>query len=126
MKWLERLRVWNYLRKLPNLRDDCRTYALRGDNLWGDSITWWQGAPTGHEGRVYGWVPRRPRVGDRVAVEMQSGRWAAWVFKEVDPCRDPPDMFFATVAGPIGYLEDAEVPATASSGTITGVMADYV
>lgn len=103
----ERLGVWWYLRKMPKLREDFCTYSLRGDNMWGDSILWRKGAPDGHKGRVYGWVPRLPRVGDLLAMRMQSGSWGAWVFDVVEPCGNQGDMFFATVKGPIRYIENA-------------------
>lgn len=116
-----RWQMWRYMRKMPKLRDGYRTFALSGDKVWGDSITWTDGAPDGHEGRVHGWVPVLPQVGDRVAVRMQSGRTAAWVFAVVKPCDNPRDMFFGVVKGPIGYMEDAEAPATAA-----GRMGEYV
>jgi hypothetical protein len=115
MTWRERLREWKYLRKMPNLREGYRTFSLHGDNLWGDSITWSDGAPDGNEGRVHGWVPVRPQVGDRVAVEMKSGRTGVWVFAAVELCSNPSDMFTGVIKGPIGYMDESEAPASASA-----------
>lgn len=91
-------------------RKDCRTYALRGDTMWGDSITWTNGAPDGHEGHVHGWVSPLPRSGDRLLVKMASGKWGAWLFTKVEPCENPKDMFFADVTGALAYVDDSEVP----------------
>jgi len=54
---------------------------------------------------VSGHLTPIPRVGDEVIISMASGKAAVFVFTEVEPCRDPKDMYFGKVVG-IGYLED--------------------
>lgn len=111
----------------PTLREGYLTFALYGDNIWGNSIAWANRAPEGNEGRVVGWTPRTPRVGDRLCVRMQSGKWGAWVFTKVEKARDVDDMFVADVTGAIAYIDESEIPAIAFTGTgLTGRAADYI
>lgn len=96
----------------PKLRDGFDTFALRGDNCWGDSIMWW---PTGQTERVAGWTSPRPQDGDRLLVPMESGRWGVYVLADVKRMPDPRDQWFARARGPIGYADDSEVPGGAGS-----------
>jgi len=45
---------------------------------------------------MVGWMWDKPRVGQTVCVEMQRS-WVLYEFVEINPCRDPHDMFFAKV-----------------------------
>jgi hypothetical protein len=47
---------------------------------------------------------RRPRVGDELLADMQSGKTARFTFTDVEYMLDPDDMFFATVTF-VGYVE---------------------
>jgi hypothetical protein len=116
-----KVRVGAWLRRksapepIATIREGALIFALRGDKHWGDSITWAEReSDTENERRVMGWTSPRPQVGDVCAVAMESGQWGEWVFTEVDYCRDPSDMFYATIVGAFGYLADEDVPALAS------------
>lgn len=117
--------------RATNFRDDARIYALRGDNVWGHSITW-STAPGDRDldvnhGRIVGWLSHKPRKGDVLAVAMASGKWGKWLIEKVDHCGDPHDMFFADVAGAYDYLDEADVPKSAYNGNgLVGAAADYV
>ena len=75
-------------------------YTIGGD--WGDAIHWsdpeqFQQSIT-HETtfRVYGFKSSIPRVGDTLKGEFIKS-WMWFTFVSVEPCGDPPDMFFADV-----------------------------
>lgn len=78
---------------------------------WGNKIEWfdWE------RRRVVGWKQERPKVGDYLYAQMQSGKWAKFRYTEVDLKWDPPDMFFGTVKD-IGYCTEQE--ALADDGTV--------
>ena len=46
---------------------------------------------------VCGWLQNKPKKGDWLLCEMKSGKTAVFRFIEIEHCRDPHDMFFATV-----------------------------
>lgn len=79
-----------------------RTYDMRTLNSWGNSIQW----QNVEKRRIVGWQDQIPRKGDVILAAMQSGKVGRFLVTKVDPCRDPADMFFATVKDD-GYL-DAE------------------
>lgn len=56
--------------------------------------------------KLVGWKSPRPEAGDIFLVPMQSGRMGKFIFKDVDYCMDPKDMFFGIVEG-VGYADDA-------------------
>ena len=70
---------------------------------WGNSVKWfdWQ------KRRVVGWLHQIPEVNDEIRAKMESGKTARFKIVNVEPQRDPPDMFFATVEY-VGYLEKKE------------------
>jgi hypothetical protein len=89
--------VIGWLRKLfarpLRPRVDARTYDTR-EQFWGNSVQW-----TNYQAmRVHGWCEPRPTRGDILKAPMKSGRVGIFIFKDVEYCRDPQDMFFATVA----------------------------
>lgn len=64
---------------------------------WGDSIGISGKGKDMTELRLYGHLTPLPVKGDIFRTKMQSGKTAEFIFKEVKPCFDPPDMFFADV-----------------------------
>lgn len=76
-------------------------YSIGGG--WGDCIEW-----SGHDQfdyiplsdgslfRCHGWKNRIPNKGSTLKAEFRKS-WMIFEFKEVKPCRDPRDMFFAKV-----------------------------
>ena len=83
-----------------------RTFRQEDHRSWGNKIDWWT-AP--HEvrtgllrrrsvvGQMVGWLPRKPRVGDRVVCPMMSGRNAIFEVVEVEHAPGVDDMFWADV-----------------------------
>ena len=71
---------------------------------WGYCINWegWKDKSTIQ--KVSGHEMRRPRVGDELLADMQSGKTARFTFTDVEYMLDPDDMFFATVTF-VGYVE---------------------
>ena len=68
---------------------------------WKDSIYWskWEIRElTGH-------LTPLPQIGDELRAQLQNDKVARFKFIEVNPCKDPRDMFFAKVQD-IGYLEE--------------------
>ena len=67
---------------------------------WGNAINWmdWE------QRRIVGWKTPKPQIGDILHAQMQSGQVAEFEFVSVEPCRNPQDMFFATVKD-IGYTQ---------------------
>lgn len=57
--------------------------------------------------RVSGHTTPHPNEGDELRAEMQSGEIARFRFGKIEPCGDPPDMWFATVTD-IGYLSQTQ------------------
>ena len=67
---------------------------------WGDTIAW-----TDYKTRrLHGHLPERPKVGDIINSEMESGKVGQFVVVEVEYMRDPPDQFFCKVSD-LGYKE---------------------
>lgn len=62
-------------------------------NGWGNAIHF--EAKTDKTLSVYGHQSDRPRRGDLLQVDMQSGKMALYEFTKVKYCYDPRDMFFA-------------------------------
>ena len=62
-------------------------------NGWGNSIKWfdWE------KRKVYGHMQRRPKVGDELRAEMQSGQIHRFIFTSVKLETNPRDMFFGFV-----------------------------
>lgn len=81
--------------KVEQPSGDTRLYQLGGG--WGNRIEFYRWPTV-----VVGWLQQRPRPGDLLMGEMQSGRIGVWRFVDVDMKLDPPDMFFADVM-PMGY-----------------------
>jgi hypothetical protein len=77
-----------------------KVWNMRDHRGWGNSIGWidWKTR------RVYGHTTPHPCVGDELRADMQSGGVARFRFAKIEPCGDPPDMWFANVDD-IGYVE---------------------
>lgn len=73
-----------------------RKYYIGGG--WGDAIDWFN-IP---KRKVVGWKCSRPEKGDWLLCKTQSGKTGIFIFKVVEYCKDPPDMFFADVED-VGY-----------------------
>lgn len=68
-----------------------RVYKVGG--TWGNSIVF-----NDYENRtVYGFKSITPEPGDFLEMRLTDGTVQKFRFIEVTPCRDPMDMFFATV-----------------------------
>jgi hypothetical protein len=115
----------NLLRKLfrmkpaePTPRKDARTFKVGGG--WGDAITWFDFKT----GRVSGHKTPKPKVGDVLTSQMQSGKIGVFLFASVEPCGDPPDMFFGTVT-PVGYADELRwpLPPEQSGDPLGGLLA---
>jgi len=84
-----------------------RIYRNHGE--WGNRIAW----TNWNSRQVHGWVLPRPREGDLLHWDMESGRTAVFRFTEVEHCRDPQDMFFGTVED-VGYVDEHPEHTTVS------------
>lgn len=73
----------------------------REHKFWGDRIQWFNWDTR----KIVGWLDRIPSIGDEIRFQMQSGKVAQFEVIEIERCRDPQDMFFATLKD-IGYLND--------------------
>jgi len=65
---------------------------------WGDRLAW----SDVESRRLVGWMYSKPHVGDEIQARMHSGKVGRFIVTGVEYCRDPRDMFFATVED-IGY-----------------------
>ena len=77
------------------------SYYIGG--TWGYHVQWLDFP----NGRVWGHYTPRPKIGDLLYSEMQSGRTGVFRFTVVDLPYDPPDMFFGTVED-VGYLDELD------------------
>lgn len=71
---------------------------------WGDLIAW----NDFEKRRLYGFLQRKPEVGDEVRFKMSSGKVARFAILNVEHAGDPPDMWFAD-AMDIGYVGEAPI-----------------
>jgi len=73
-------------------------WDVRNHKGWGNSIQLmdWESR------RLVGWTTPLPKAGDELLFPMQSGRIGRFRFKDVNPCTDPSDMWFATMQD-LGY-----------------------
>ena len=92
MKFLEKFKKKKLVQ--PNLN----AHRFKVGGGWGDAINWFGEKPD----MVVGWKRKKPKVGDILECEMQSGKMGEFVFEKVDYKHDPPDMFFADVRF-VGY-----------------------
>ncbi len=89
-------------KKIVKLETQKKIIHLAPDNnLWGYAINWrnW------NTRRVSGHFTPYIRNGDIFGYRMASGKIGIFRLIDVENCRDPRDMFFAT-AEDIGYAED--------------------
>jgi hypothetical protein len=77
------------------------TYTTGG--CWGDFIGWSKPNES-----IHGWKRRIPVEGDWLLSLMTSGKTGVFRIKNVKPCKDPRDMFFADTEF-VGYKEDCHV-----------------
>lgn len=79
----------------PTTHDVC-------EGLWGHKVdvleVLGRGEDYGHELRVAGWLTPLPRVGDFVLLPHEECHDTRYRFETVEPCGDPPDMFFANLS----------------------------
>lgn len=78
------------------------TWQMDKHCTWGNMMAWmdWDSR------RLYGHTTPRPVEGDELLVSMRSGKTARLRFSKVEYCRDPADMWFATMED-AGYVEAA-------------------
>lgn len=84
-----------------------RTIDMTINGAWGRSIHL-----KDNETDVYGWLSPLPKRNDIILFTMKSGKTGKYIFTEVRPCGDPPDMFFGKVKC-VGYV-DMPLPLTAT------------
>lgn len=110
--------------------NDPHIYNTRNHKSWGNHI----GIVDWAAGKIEGHLPRRPRVGDHIHFDMQSGKTMDTIVTEVDCMYDPPDQFFATVRhlGYVGeYHQAPELPRTPppsdelSTVRVSGILPKY-
>ena len=56
-----------------------------------------------------GWNTPRPKKGDRIVIEMQSGQHAAFKVLDIEYAHDPTDMFFLIRAVFSEYVEKENI-----------------
>lgn len=109
----------NILDKLKNLHKEYRKRKLRKKmerinpapkeyrqwehRCWGDKIDITRLNPNGTF-RIVGWLPQRPKHGDKLIYDAKSGHKAVGYIVNVKYCRNPRDMFFADVI-PFEYYQ---------------------
>jgi len=101
---LEERRQDKKKRKLYEQRER-RLYKLGGG--WGNKISFCEFEAGKAVQRVHGFKHRIPKVGDVLQTPMNSGKPGYWMFTEIEPCRDPRDMFFATIQA-LGYEDEGD------------------
>lgn len=85
---------------------DKRTYKAGGG--WGDRIEIDKYAIDGKPlARVHGWKNPLPTKGDLLLIPMESEKTVVGEFIKIEPCGDPPDMFFADVKL-LGYEDEIQ------------------
>ena len=70
-----------------------KTYNMSDYRGWGNSISWTDWPKL----QVHGHLSSIPDIGDVLTCEFKSGNIGEFQFVKVDRCRDPQDMFFASV-----------------------------
>jgi hypothetical protein len=60
---------------------------------WGSSIQWTKWPKL----EIYGFLPKKPVIGDTLTCEFASGETRKFQFIKIEHCRDPNDMFFASL-----------------------------
>lgn len=103
---------------MSTTRERSRTYRQEDHRGWGNKIDW---STNPHRvrtgilrrrsvvGRMVGWLPRKPRVGDRVVSPMKFGPNAIFEIVKVEHAQGVDDMFWADVRL-VGY--EGEVDAS--------------
>jgi len=100
---------------------EVRLFKMGGG--WGDAINMWRWPKKlGDICKVEGHKNPKPIKGDLLLMPMESGKTLLTQFTKVEPCGDPPDMFFADIKE-VDYVENMDEAAqkilmNASEGTI--------
>lgn len=79
----------------PRPRKNANTFKMWEHRGWGNSIRWMnveKGQISGHLS-----YPHEPYKGDILLAKMQSGKIGKFIFREIEWCGNPSDMFFSTV-----------------------------
>ena len=90
--------IMGFMSKKPKLTG--RQINMWEHTGWGDAIHW----RDFQKRKLYGHLYERPKLGDIINSEMQSGKVGQFVVVEVEYMRDPPDQFFCKVSD-FGYKE---------------------
>jgi hypothetical protein len=61
---------------------------------WGNAINWLDF----EKRKMYGHLYDKPRIGDLINCQMQSGKVHSFIVVDVEYKSDPPDMFFCDVS----------------------------
>ena len=72
------------------------------ENFWGYQISWFDW----NKRRIYGHLSPLPKEGDTFTYAMKSGKRALFKIIKVEPCGNPPDMFWADVED-VKYIEES-------------------
>ena len=97
--------MWGLLKKKKSkmvcVNKDAKIFKTGGG--WGNAINWLE-TSTNKKGEycVVGWKTPKPKKGDKLETQMESGKIGVFVFTKIEICGDPPDMFFGNVVG-LGY-----------------------
>lgn len=68
-----------------------RTWDMKAHHSWGDNIGWFNVETL----QLCGHTTPLVETGDEILCEMRSGKVGKFKVTEVEPCGDPPDMWFA-------------------------------
>lgn len=90
--------ILGFISKKPKLTG--RQINAWDHKQWGNHISWYNYPKR----RMHGHMPEKPKVGDIINHEMQSGKVAQFVVVEIEYMADPRDQFFCTVSD-FGYKE---------------------
>ena len=102
MRWFRKLQCKIKVARTPKTG---RIINMWDHNGWGNSVRWFDW----DKRHVYGHLQNRPKVGDELRCEMESGQIARFLFTSVELQTNPNDMFFAYLTD-IGYAKEGKVP----------------
>jgi len=98
----------------PNCAAPDYTDVIGG--FWGNKIDWLKFDHASSDYRIVGWKPfdQRLSVGDVILAEGQQ-TWMWFVIEEIEYCRDPRDMFSASLRIMHQEVKPFEFPADAGT-----------
>lgn len=94
---------WTIRKEMERINPVPKEYRQWKHRCWGDKIDITRLNPNGTF-RIVGWLPQRPKHGDKLIYDAKSGHKAVGYIVNVEYCRNPRDMFFADVI-PFEYYQ---------------------